>query len=210
MLGGLFWPNTEQWIRRGKERSRNGEALAADVRAGVPIDEIASRHWAHWYPDWNGFVIGMEQMAGARLALFRDQALVPGVGGMPTIWTAREVSLGSADSGIPRPLPDGGWGLYAHAPSAIAVDVPAHAEGMRISFGILPGEGGDGVTFRLVRRGEVLWEIHEARPGTQEVTLRIPVGSGDEIILETLPGPHGDPAWDWAYWAGIEFTPGDP
>jgi hypothetical protein len=204
----VLWPNMQHGLSHGEAFRHASKMLRQDVRAGRPVDVIASVHWPSWYPDEGLFAEYLRMMARARLSVYRHQQ--------------------PPDTSTANPLPGDTPAMTAHPPSQAVLQVPAGTRQIAISFGIqekaYQGAGqSDGVEFRVlleVSSGQrlPLWSRTLAPKGdpndrgTQEATIDMP-GSAQgpyRLHLETGPGPRSDPSWDWAYWAGVEFRTGDP
>lgn len=111
----------------------------------------------------------------------------------------------------PPIYPDGK--ALAHAPSRLALPVPAEASRLTFGYGILEGawadgREGDGACFR-VSAGEAV--LHEAcldpkriaDDRTQKtITAALPAGAS-QVVFEILPRANTD--WDWTYWSAVAF-----
>ena len=110
--------------------------------------------------------------------------------------------------------------LLAHAPTRLSISVPPESGKLSLKYGIdpasllPPNEGGDGVTFIVeastTATSSELWRRHldpkrdATQQGPQMLTLDVPRGT-TKVILKTDAGPSGNSAWDWSYWADLQF-----
>jgi hypothetical protein len=117
-------------------------------------------------------------------------------------------------------FPDGSPEMFAHATSRIVIGAPLSKK-MMVRFGIRDcawhdGNHTDGVEFRIsaLRAGATLRTLWSRRltpiqrsadRGVQEVSIELPLQSGERLVFETLPIPGGTTAWAWSYWKDLEF-----
>jgi hypothetical protein len=68
-----YWPNAERAEDDLAPRRRAVEALLPDIRAGLSIPALASRHYAYWCPgDQALFERGLLELARSRMAIYRS------------------------------------------------------------------------------------------------------------------------------------------
>lgn len=112
--------------------------------------------------------------------------------------------------------PNGGYTIYAHAPSRMELPLSPAPKALTVEFGMLDGswrDGGetDGVEFRISRRDgdrtTVLWSrrldprwIPQDR-GQQSATIDLDATGPATLVFETVTGESG--SWDWSYWGPI-------
>ena len=113
--------------------------------------------------------------------------------------------------------------LNAHATSELAYHVPPGLHRITARYGIHdaayanPAGRTDGVEFAVViadagKQERVLYDrlldpvnnAGDRETQSLEITLPEPP-QGGEILFRTLPGPHNNNSYDWAYWAAIEL-----
>lgn len=109
--------------------------------------------------------------------------------------------------------------MIMHAPSQMIFAVPAGATMIQGHFGFVPGaysKGGrtNGALFtvywtdgadRMVLHERYLDPVPRLNDrGLQHFSVRLPKGTG-HVIMRIDPGEHGEYAYDWTGWAGIEF-----
>jgi hypothetical protein len=224
VMWGLLWPNTDYGIRFAETNLARGKALAADVRGGRPIEDLARIHWRRSFPIERDLATYLQMLADARMSIYRDPIPTGRDVEPPPLLSAVMTHPGSADSGDVIPLPGGGWALYAHSPTELSLPLPEDVVEIRFAFGIRKeayagGGGTDGVEFLLARQGphgerRILWSRllepvrEESDRGTQGAAVRIhpPPAGPATLIFQTAPGPRGDGAWDWAYWSDVMFV----
>jgi hypothetical protein len=114
--------------------------------------------------------------------------------------------------------------LLSHPTSHVILDpvtVPRDAQ-LELLLGLdqrAGDQGSDGVTFRVLLSGEdgpqrLLLERHldpAARPAerawlAETVDLAAFAGVRGSFVLETLPGPAGQTAFDWSAWAAVDLA----
>jgi hypothetical protein len=116
---------------------------------------------------------------------------------------------------------DGGKAFNAHAPTDIIFSIPDGAKQVAASFGILSSaytgnNVTEGVEFRveLVGTDGVRKTLHTVYlspntrsddRGTKQISIPLPSDATGQIWFRTLPGPSGNIAFTWAYWAKIEI-----
>jgi len=126
-----------------------------------------------------------------------------------------------APFGLSTAMVDGVRAFNAHAPTEVAVPVSPEHHVLRADYGLLPGaytgeKKTDGVVFRIeLRTGgttpAVLFEraltpaTQADDRGPQRVDLQLPAGATGDLVFKTLPGPHNDLSFDWAYWSAVEI-----
>lgn len=122
---------------------------------------------------------------------------------------------------VERLVEEGRRVLQVHAPGELVVRHPAHARRLTGWYGVRraaseSGGAGDGVEFivRLLHadgRDEEVWRRwidpfqREADRGAHALDLELPAGDY-RVILETAPGPAGDPRLDWSYWSELRLA----
>ncbi|MEY3774810.1 MAG: hypothetical protein RLZZ129_1590 [Verrucomicrobiota bacterium] len=109
--------------------------------------------------------------------------------------------------------------MIMHAPSQMTFAVPAGATMLQAHFGFVPGAytmGGrtNGALFtvywtdgadRMVLHERYLDPVPRLNDrGLQHFSARLPKGTG-HIVMRIDPGEHGEYAFDWTGWTGIEF-----
>lgn len=111
--------------------------------------------------------------------------------------------------------------LNAHAPTEVTVPLSAGRRRLKADYGLLPGayageKKTDGVIFQVeLMAGNapptVLFE-KTLNPATQaddrgphHLELQLPAGAVGDVVFKTLPGPHNDLSFDWAYWTSVEI-----
>ena len=121
------------------------------------------------------------------------------------------------EAGTNGPISDGQRDIYLlNAPGKLFFDLRSEDQKTTVTWGLLPGayqNGGqsDGVEFTLVLRSAdgseqtiLSYYCDPARNskniGDRTFSISLPpFTAGSQLILASLPGPVGDPAWDWAY-----------
>lgn len=97
-------------------------------------------------------------------------------------------------------------GLFAHAPSRVAVDVPSGFRRLRGAVGLqnVGEDCGDGVAFRVEQGGTVLWRSGVLRPYEAAEPFDVAVGAGP---LELVADAGADADCDAASWLEVRVVP---
>jgi hypothetical protein len=106
-------------------------------------------------------------------------------------------------------------GLFAHAPSATFLEVPASARRLHFAYGIREGAWeakSDGGCFELLAetvQGEeqTLWSrcLGPKERGLHRGVLELAAQSGPRrLVFRTTSGPQDDATADWTYWAEVQ------
>ncbi len=154
----------------------------------------------------------------AYFEVYRRKAGLPKAVGLKPI---KQAALTRRDA-WGQPAYDSGSRLMAHAPSVVEFAVMPDARGLAGGFGILeeayanPSGATDGAAFTITHISEsgmrtVLLErslrpvAEAADRGLQPFRLELPRPVAGRIELAISPGPNGNNAFDWTYWAVLMF-----
>lgn len=103
-------------------------------------------------------------------------------------------------------------GLWMHPPnigSAVceySVQVPPHADSLRLRFGIGIRDGalmqGDNwCAFRIYVNGVRIWSTTKQSNKWERFLIDLPSLSGQDVVIQFLTDGLGDARWNWAVWA---------